>query len=108
MNRFHRIPRIHPIAHLVSFLATCACATLGLVVAAPAAFAIRLDPTIGGSSGVAPTNPIPSVTRTVVTNGMPGWQITLIVAVVAVLAAAIAIIVDRKRSGHRTGIAPAT
>jgi hypothetical protein len=39
---------------------------------------------------------------------MPGWQIAVIVAVVALLAAALAIVADRARTGHRTQIVPAT
>jgi uncharacterized membrane protein YhaH (DUF805 family) len=39
---------------------------------------------------------------------MPGWQLTVIVAVVAALAATIAIVAERARAAHRTGIAPAT
>jgi hypothetical protein len=38
---------------------------------------------------------------------MPGWQFALIVAVAAVLAAAIAIVVDRARAARRPGIVPA-
>jgi hypothetical protein len=39
---------------------------------------------------------------------MPGWQIAVIVAVVDLLAATIAIVLDRARAPRRTGIVPAT
>jgi uncharacterized membrane protein YhaH (DUF805 family) len=101
MNHIRRIP------HLARFLAAFACAMLGLAVSAPAAFAMRV-PTPGGSPGVTPTGPGLTLTHTVVANGMPAWQLTVIVAVVAVLAATIAIVAERARAAHRTGIAPAT
>jgi hypothetical protein len=100
MNHIRRIP------HLVRFLAAFACAMLGLAVSAPAAFALRIQEP--AETGAAPTLPSSTLPHTVVANGMPGWQITLIVAVVALLAAAIAIAVDRARASHRTGIVPAT
>jgi hypothetical protein len=101
MKRVRRIP------HLVRFLAAFACAGLGLVVFAPAAFAMRV-PAPGDSSSVAPTGPHPVSTHTIAASGMSGWQITMIIAVVAVLAAAIAIAVDRSTAARRTGIVAAS
>jgi len=97
------IRRIH---HLALFLATFVGALVALAVSAPAAFALRIPE--AGETGAAPTLPSSTFTHTVVANGMPGWQITAIIAVVAVLAAAIAIAVDRARASHRTGMVPAT
>jgi len=37
--------------------------------------------------------------------GMPGWQITLIAVVAALLAAAAAVFLDRARAGRRAGSA---
>lgn len=93
---------IYRISHLVSFLAAFACLMLGFAISAPAAFAV-IPATNGGSGGsdIAPAGQGPTFTHTVVAGGMPGWQITLIVAVVAVLAASIAIVVDRTRAVHR-------
>jgi hypothetical protein len=101
---------IRRIPHLVRFLAAFACAVLGLVASAPTAFAIRVPapPAPGGSSSLAPTGPSPASTHMVVASGMPWWQITVIVAVVAVLAAAIAIAVDRASAARRNGIVAAT
>jgi hypothetical protein len=41
------------------------------------------------------------VTRTVVVGGMPGWQIALIAAGAALLAATVAVLLDRARATHR-------
>jgi len=100
MNHVRRIP------HSIRFLAAFACAMLGLAVSAPAAFAMRV-PASGGSSGVSPTSPSPTLTRAVAASGMTGWQIAVIVAVTAVVAATIAVVVDRARAAHRTQIVPA-
>ncbi len=99
---------IHRIRHLASFLAAFACAMLGLVVSAPQAFALRVDPNLGGSSGAASAGPSPTIIHSAGASGMPGWQIAVIVAVVAVLAAAIAIAGDRARAAHRNVTVPAT
>jgi len=80
---------------------------LGLVVSAPAAFAMRV-PGSAGSSSPFPAGSSPSFTHTVVGSGVSGWQVALIVTVVAVLAATIAVVVDRARAAHRTGVVPAT
>ena len=46
----------------------------------------------------------PSVpVHTVITGGMPGWQITLIVAAAGVLAAALAVLANRKRAARLAG-----
>ena len=43
---------------------------------------------------------IHTVTRTVVVGGMPGWQIAVIAAAAALLAAALAVLADRARAAH--------
>jgi len=46
----------------------------------------------------------PSVSvHTVITGGMPGWQITLIVAAAGALAAALAVLANRKRAARLAG-----
>jgi hypothetical protein len=68
---------------------------VGLVAAAPAAFAMHVaSPT--GPAGV-PT------TTTVVHSGMLGWQITLIAVGAAVVAAVATAFLVRLGSGHRLG-----
>jgi hypothetical protein len=42
-----------------------------------------------------------------VTGGMPGWQITLIAVAAAILAAAVAVILDRASAARRHRTAPA-
>jgi hypothetical protein len=101
MSHLGRIP------HLARFLAALAVALLGLAVSVPAAFAMRV-PAPGGSSGFSPTGPRPTLTHAVISSAMPGWQVTVIVAVVAVLAATIAIVVERARAARRIGTVPAT
>jgi hypothetical protein len=98
---------IRPMPHLARLLAGAAAALLALAASAPAAFAMRI-PAPAGTPGVMPTSAAPSVTQSVVGAGMAGWEITLIVAVVALLSATIAVVVDRTRSAHRTGITLAT
>ena len=60
------------------------------------------------SAGLGPFRPrSATVTRTVVLGGMPGWQIALIAAGAALLAAALAVLADRARASHRKAIATA-
>lgn len=117
MNRIRRIRRI------AATMRGLACACLGMAVAAPAAFAQTLSSPGGGGMpaslvreallhgedlapapgpGSVPSFPVPAVTRTVMVGGMPGWQIALIAAGAALLAAALAVLADRVRAAHRT------
>jgi hypothetical protein len=54
----------------------------------------------GGTGGPAGTGAVTG-TRTVVVGGMPGWQIALIAAGAALLAAALAVLADRALTAHR-------
>jgi uncharacterized membrane protein YhaH (DUF805 family) len=97
--------------HVVSVLAAFACMLLGLAVSAPAAFAMRIGAEeSGGSPPPFPTgkDPTHTPTHTVVTGGMPGWQLAVIVAVVALLVAMIAVVVHRMRAAQRNRVVPAT
>jgi hypothetical protein len=67
---------------------------LTLAVAAPAALATIPDPGGGPGSGPAPT---------LVAGGMPGWQITLIAAGAALVAAIAAVLADRAWAARRSG-----
>jgi hypothetical protein len=100
MNRFHR----H--RHAVRALAVFVCTVLGLAASAPAALALRVPATFG-SSGDAPTGLGATAPPTVVAGGTPGWQITLIVVVVAFVAGTLAVVVDRMRAQRRNRIVPA-
>src|SRR5438552_3978718 len=71
---------------------------LALGTAAPA-FAAGLRPPPGSLH--SPPAPPATTTHTVVVGGMPGWQITLIAVSAAVLAATLALILDRARTARR-------
>src|ERR1700722_13733976 len=91
MNPIRRIRRT------AGALGALACACLGLAVAAPAAFARPLPPF--GVSGAVTTPALPPVqVHTVVVGGMPGWQIALIAVGAALVAATIALLLDRARA----------
>ena len=94
MNRIHRCRGV--LAALGGTLLTLAIA--------PAALATIPDP--GGGPG---SRPQPAI-HTVVTGGMPGWQITLITAGTALAAAVAAVLLDRawtarRRGAHGAGLA---
>jgi hypothetical protein len=105
MNRIRRI---------IVTLAGLATAGLAFTVGSPAAFAIRVPPPGGGASGMTgsvpwpktATVPPPPQVHTVVTGGMPGWQIALIAAGAALLAAVLAVSLDRARAARRHVSAP--
>ena len=50
----------------------------------------------------------PAGVRAVVAGGMPGWQIAMIAVGAALLAAAIAVLLDRGWSARRRALAPTT
>ena len=92
MNRIRRILGV--LAGLAATAATFA--------TAPAAYAVTLPP---GEGGV----PVPPAgVRAVVAGGMPGWQIAMIAVGAALLAAAIAVLLDRGWSARRRALAPTT
>lgn len=87
---------------LATVLAAVICGLLASAAAVPAAFA-RMEPD-PGAGYVAPAS-VPAQVRTIVAGGMPGWQITLIATGAALVAAAVAVLADRKlttRSGATT------
>ena len=107
---------IRHIRRLVGVLAGLACAWLGLAIAAPAAFADG-PPTPGpagyitpGSAGYIapqPEPPPPVQVHTVVVGGMPGWQIALIAAGAALLAATAAVLAYRAWTSRRKTVTAA-
>ena len=78
------------IRRILTALATLAGALLASTAASPAALAIRVPPP---GENARPAQAPPQV-HTIITGGMPGWQIALIAAAAA-LAAAVAMLVDR-------------
>jgi hypothetical protein len=113
--------RIHPIRRLVGILAGLAGTLLAFTAGSPAALAGRVPPP-GGHDGTVQTPPhlapghmlhhpvheisSPAPVHTIVTGGMPGWQITLIAVAAAVVAAAVAVILDRAWAARRRLLAP--
>ncbi len=93
MNRIQRC-----LAVLTGLSATL----LALAAAAPAALAVHVPP-----SGRGPARPAPPATVTIIAGGMPGWQITLIAVGAALLAAALAVLLDRAWSARRRAAATA-
>ena len=93
MTRNHRIRRMG------AALAVFACTLFGFGAWAPAAFASTTMLPDPGGGGPAPAAPAP--VHTIVVGGMPGWQIALIAAGAALLAAVVAVLLDRARTARR-------
>ena len=89
MNPIRRIRRA------LAVLAGLTAAVLALG-AAPAFARLEPDP---GAGYVAPAS-APAQVRTIVVGGMPGWQIALIAAGAALVAAVIAVLADRAWAGR--------
>jgi hypothetical protein len=94
---------IRTIRRLACIVAGLTAAAMAFAAAAPAAFA-RVPPPPGPLSRFLPCSPTcanrpHTVARAhihaAVTGGMPGWQITLIAIGAALLAAAVALLLDR-------------
>ena len=89
---------IRRMGRAVSRLAAVAAVLLAGAATAPAAFATRVPPP-GLGSNTTPAGPAP--VHTVLVGGTPGWQIALLTVGAAVLAAAVAVFLDRMRSPRR-------
>jgi hypothetical protein len=93
MNRIRRIT-----AGLAGLAATAAV----FAVTGPAASAMQVPaPGQLGTHAVNHAAAIPARIHTVVAGGMPGWQITLIAAAAALLAAVLAVLLDRAFTARR-------
>ena len=97
----NRTRPLRPIRRLAGIVAALATTLLAAAAAAPAALALPVPPVGGGDGTVAP-----APTVQVVADGMPGWQIALIAIAAAVVAAAVAVFLDRARNGRRHQAAP--
>jgi hypothetical protein len=96
----NRLPTMGRLAVIVAGLAG---ALLALSAGAASAFAAVLAP-LGGDPHGRPGlrhPPLPAHAHTPVTGGMPGWQITLLVAGAVLLAAALAAAAYRIRSARQ-------
>jgi len=102
---------IRHIRRLVSVLAGLAGVLLASAAAVPAAFAgtnpIPDPPGYIGDPyiGTHPVAPVPAaIVHVISTGGMPGWQITLIAIGAALLAATVAVLLDRAWAARRKTI----
>ena len=96
-----------PLRRLVAVLAAVTCGLLASAAAVPAAVAMTPTPQpyLRGEYGTGPVEPVPATTRLIIAGGMPGWQITLIAVGAALVAATMAVILDRARSARRAASA---
>ena len=95
MNHHQSIRRV------TGLVVTAASTLFGFVLFAPSAFALVMRPVgDGSSSAVAPVT-APATAHNLVSGGMAGWQIALIVVAAALLTSTLAVITDRARGSHR-------
>lgn len=96
------------VRRLVGILTGLAAALVAAVAIAPSAFAM-VDPPPGGPLSRFEPQPVanlkhpqvPVHTHTAVAIGMPGWQIALIAVGAAIVAAALAVLLDRALATRR-------
>jgi hypothetical protein len=100
---------MNPIRHIRRSAAVLAGLAAGLVAcgATPALARVPYYPPPAPAAPVPTPAPVRTVTHTLVLGGMPGWQIALIAAGAALLAAAIAVLADRARAARRKPAAAA-
>ena len=100
---------IHFVRRAASVVVAICSSLLGFVLFAPSAFALMVNfrtyangraPTLAGTQSAVP-QPHPTIVHTVVTGGMAGWLITLIAVGAALVAATVAVRIDRARAARR-------
>ena len=107
---------IRPIRRLACILAGLTAGLLAQATASPAAFARPGPPSVTPTALATPRPrppgwnkhpPRPAHVHALATGGMPGWQITLIIAGIAVLAIAAVALLARARAARRATASPA-
>jgi hypothetical protein len=98
---------VRHIRRLAAALAGLAGALLAFASAAPAAFASGPSPPPPIREKHPPLPPHRAGIRTVIAGGMPGWQIALIAAGAALLAATVAVLAYRAWAARRKTITAA-
>ena len=101
---------IHLARRTASVVVAICSSLLGFALFAPSAFALMVNfrsyanGRAPAPTGARPAVPQPGLTvvHTVVTSGMAGWLITLIAVGAALLAATVAVFMDRARAAHRS------
>jgi hypothetical protein len=81
---------------ITAVLATVTGGVLAWAAAVPAASA-AIIPVPDGPYGPAPASPV----QVIAAGGMPGWQITLIAVAAGLVAATVAVVLDRARASRR-------
>jgi hypothetical protein len=93
------------LGRLAAVLAALTGALLASAAAIPAASAGIVVPGPGGPYGPAGVTPVPGTGMRVITaGGMAAWQVALIAASAAVVAATAAVWLDRALTAHRAGL----
>jgi hypothetical protein len=92
---------IRYIRRSASVVAALASSLLGFLFFSPSAFALVVRPVGDGSSSAGAPPTASSTTHNIVAGGMAGWQITLIAIAAALMAATVAVLMDRARTAHR-------
>ena len=88
--------------HLGRLATILAAVISGLLASAAAATAAFANPIPVGDGGAVPIVPVsPATVRVVSIGGMAGWQIALIAIGAALVAAAAAVLLDRRRASRR-------
>ena len=99
---------MNPLRRIRRF-ATVLAGLAAALVASGATPAFAMRPPVPGEGGVttSPSGTIapPAEVHTVAVGGMPGWQIALIAVGAALLAATVAVLLDRARTARRKAIA---
>jgi hypothetical protein len=103
---------MNPIRHIHRFAVVLAGLAAAVLLATPAFARVVPPPGDAYQGHVLPASVPASVPaqiqyRTIVAGGMPGWQIALIAAGAALLAAALAVLADRALAAHRRTVATA-
>ncbi len=82
---------------LAAVLAALTCGLLAWAAAVPAAVAMTPmpQPYLRGEYGPGPVAPVPATSRVIIAGGMAGWQIALIAVGAALVAATVAVVLDR-------------
>jgi hypothetical protein len=100
---------IHFVRRTTSVVLAICSGLLSFVLFAPSAFGLMANfrtyangraPSLPAAEP-AVSQPHPTIVHTVVTGGMAGWLITLIAVGAALLAATVAVLMDRARAAHR-------
>jgi hypothetical protein len=103
------VHHLHFVRRTAGVVVAICSSLLGFALFAPSAFALmvgfrsyangRAQSLAGTPSAVS--QPHPTVVHTVLTGGMAGWLITLIAVGAALLAATVAVFMDRARGANR-------